>query len=29
MLMTAWSSPAGDKAHGEELSAILASVKRR
>ncbi len=29
MLMTAWSSPAGDKAHGDELTAMLSSVTRR
>ena len=29
LLMTAWSSPAGDKAHGGELTTILNSVKRR
>ena len=29
MLMTAWSSPAGDKKHGDELTAILQSIKRR
>lgn len=29
MLITAWSSPAGDKANGAQLDAILSSVKRR
>ncbi len=29
LLMTAWSSPAGDKKHGGELDAILQSIKRR
>ena len=29
LLMTAWSSPAGDKAHGAELDQILQSIKRR
>ena len=29
LLMTAWSSPAGDKSHGGELDAIVSSVKGR
>lgn len=29
LIMTAWSSPAGDKAHGGDLDKILASIKRR
>ena len=29
LLMTAWSSPTGDKAHGDELTQILTSIKRR
>ena len=29
LLMTAWSSPAGDKANGGALDRILASIKRR
>ncbi len=29
LLLTAWSSPLGDKKHGDELTAILQSIKRR
>ena len=29
MLMTAWSSPAGDKANGGDLDTILGSIKKR
>ena len=29
LLMTAWSSPAGDKTNGPALDKVLASVKRR
>ena len=29
LLMTAWSSPDGDKLHGPELDSILSSVSRR
>jgi hypothetical protein len=29
LLLTAWSSPAGDKKHGDELTKILESIKRR
>jgi hypothetical protein len=29
LLMTAWSSPAGDKANGAELEKIVSSIKRR
>ena len=29
LLMTAWSSPTGDKAHGPELDGILSSIARR
>ena len=29
LLMTAWSSPAGDKVNGAELTKILQSIKRR
>ena len=29
LLLTAWSSPKGDTKHGDELTAILQSIKRR
>jgi len=29
LLMTAWSSPAGDKSNGAELEKIVSSIKRR
>ena len=29
LLMTAWSSPTGDKAHGDELTAILQSIVKK
>lgn len=29
LLMTAWSSPAGEKLHDAEMSQIVASIKRR